>query len=131
MAIRYAKELPQDKNNQTYPALPAVPANQGWIVVPAASSTIGLTDKTTVLDLTVIGGQAGNAAVLGKWGTATASATNFDFAVNSGQSRTFVVPQSVAGTQSIAGIATQMGLYKTVTLVTATAVSASVIGAEY
>ena len=131
--MNYARELPLDKNNYPYPAPPAKTSYQSQNGVPLASSVLSLTPNTTVLQIMVIGGQLGNAAIIGKWGSASVTATNYDFMVNSGQNAPFVVPINTfgTGTQSVAGIQTQLGLYSTVALKTATTQSASVFTAEY
>lgn len=130
--MNYAKNLAIDKNNNVYPGIPPVIANQQWSGVPVSSSVIGLTDRTTVIDVTALGGQGGNAAILGKWGPNAVSTSNFDWVVSSGQTRTLVVPVSVMGnSQSIMGANGQNGLYKSMAIIVATAQSASVFGAEY
>ena len=127
--MNYARNLPQDKTNNTYNGLPAFTAYQAQAGVPIASSVISLTDKTTVIDFTVLAGTS-DGAILGKWGPSSVTSTNFDFVVASSTTRTLVVPQSVFGVNSVAGINVQMGLYNTVSVKTATG-SASVFTAEY
>lgn len=127
----YAKELPQDKNRNVYPAPPAYTSNQAVIGVPIASSVITLSDKTTVIEFTVLGGQSGNAAIIGKWGVASVTSSNFDFVIASGQTRQMVVPVSVFAQASIAGANVANGLYPAVAIKTATTVSASVLSVEY
>lgn len=129
--MNYAKELALDKKANVYAGIPATVSNQSQKGVPTASSVISLNDKTTVIDVTCIGGQSGNAAILGKWGSASVTGTNFDWIVGSGQTRTFVVPVSVMGTTSVAGANVANGLYNSVAVITATAQSASVFTAEY
>lgn len=106
-------------------------ANKSQAGVPIASSVITLDDKTTVIEMTVIGGQSANSAVIGKWGTASVTSTNFDFIVQSGTTRPLVVPVSVFGTSSVAGANVANGLYNAVAVKTATNVSASVFSVEY
>ena len=127
----YAKEMPQDKNRNPYSAPPAYTSLQSQKGVPIASSVLSLTDRTTVLQVMALGGQAGNAAVLGKWGVSSVTATNYDFMVPVGGVYPFVVPVSVMVASSIAGANVANGLYPAVSFITATATSASVFTAEY
>lgn len=129
----YAKQLPKSQNEMQYDAAPpAFVSNQSQNGVPIASSVVSLNDKTTVIELMVIGGQGGNAGIIGKWGTGSVTGTSFDIQVNSGQTRQFVVPQSVFGNiSSIAGANVANGLYNSLSLKTATAQSASVFSIEY
>ncbi len=131
--MNYAKQLPLDKNNMPYETLPAFTSQQSQNGVPTVSSVITLSPNTTVLDVTAFSGTAGSGAIIGKWGPSSVTGTNFDWCVNCGVSRTFVIPQSVFGAQlaSVAGIGAQMGLYTTVAVKVATATSASIFTAEY
>ena len=128
---KYARELPQDKQNNVYPSPPAYTSYQSQKGVPLASSVLTLTDKTTVLEVMAIGGQAGNAAILGKWGVASVTTANYDFMVPVGGVYPFVVPVSVMAAASIAGANVMNGLYPAVSFITATATSASVFTVEY
>lgn len=129
---KYPKELPTDKNNNVYPAPPAFKSNQSQNGVPIASSVLTLNANTTVLQVMVVGGTVGNSAVLGKWGSASVTGTNYDFMVPSGFTMPFVVPVSIMGTSSsIQGANPQNGLYPTVAFIAATAQSSSVFTAEY
>lgn len=129
----YARELPLDKNNIPYPAPPAKTSYQSQGGNPVASSVLTLSANTTVLSLMALGGQSGNAGIIGKWGTASVTATNFDIQVNSGQTLTFVVPVSTTGTgtQSVQGINPQLGLFPAIALKAVTAQACSVFSAEY
>lgn len=131
----YARRLPIDQNNNTFPAPPPFTSYQSQSGNPSASSILTLTQNTTVLQVMSIGGNSGNAGIIGKWaGNAAVSVTgsNFDFMVNSGQVSTFVVPQSVMGNSaSIQGANTQNGLYPLVALKWATAQASSVLTTEY
>lgn len=130
--MAYARDLPIDRNNNLYPAPPAYISNQSQNGVPAASSVVTLNDKTTVLMVMAMGGNAGNAGIIGKWGSASVTGNNFDFMVNSGQTTPLVVPVSVmGGVSSVAGANVVNGLYQTVALKTATAQSCSVFTSEY
>lgn len=129
--MNYAKQLPQDKQNNVYPAPPAFVALQAQTGVPIASSVISLTDRTTVIDVTVTGAATGTAAIIGKWGVASVTTSNFDWAVGAGNTRTFVVPVSVFGTNSVAGANVANGLYNSVSVKTVNAVAASVLTTEY
>jgi hypothetical protein len=131
MAAKYARDLPQDKNNNVYPAPPAYISTQAQRGNPVASSVVTLNDKSTVIDIMAISGGTAAGGILGKWGAASVTATNFDFMVNAGQNRTFVVPQSVQGTASISGANVANGLYPTVAFISATAQACSVFTAEY
>lgn len=128
----YAKEQPRDRLNETYQnAPPATTSNQSQNGVPLTSSVVTLSDKTTVFEVTAFSGTAGGGAVIGKWGPASVTGTNFDFIVQSGNTRTFIVPQSVFGVNSVAGANVANGLYSTVALKNATAQSTSVFTIEY
>lgn len=128
----YARQLPQDKNNNPYQAPPPFTSYQSQGGVPIASSVVTLSPNTTVIDVTVFGGVSANAAIIGKWGVASVTGTNFDWIVQSGADKTFVVPVSVYGSSpSIAGANAMNGLYNAVSLKTATATLASVFTVEY
>lgn len=130
--MNYAKELPQDRKDQRFDgAPPAFPSLQSQNGVPVVSSVISLTDKTTVIELSAIGGQAGNGGIIFKWGSASVSGTNYDGIIQSGVTRVYVVPQSVMGTSSVAGANVANGLYAAIAVKTATAQSASVFSVEY
>lgn len=130
--MNYAKDFPVDKKGNALPvSLPPYISTQSQAGVPTASSVITLNDKTTVLDVSAIGGAAANGAIIGKWGSASVTATNFDFFVQSGTTRTLVVPVSVQGTSSVAGANVSNGLYNSVAVKTATAQSTSIFTAEY
>lgn len=130
--MNYGKALPKSTNELQFDAAPpAFPANQSQSGVPVASSVITLNDKTTVMEIMVMGGQSGNAGIIGKWGVASVTATNFDIMINSGQIRQFLVPVSVMGTSSVAGANVMNGLYNSLSVKVATAQSASVFSAEY
>lgn len=130
--MNYAKQLPLDKTATPYPAPPNFPSTQAQAGVPIASSVITLSPNTTVIEMTVLGGQSGNSAIIGKWGTASVTTSNYDFIVGSGNTRVFVVPVSVAaGITSVQGANPANGLYPAVAVKTATAVSASVFSVEY
>lgn len=131
MTMNYARSMPIDRKGNNYETVPPYPAYARNAGVPTASSVITLNDNTTVIDVTVIGGQAGNAAILGKWGSASVTTSNYDWVVGSGATRTLVVPQSVIGTTSVAGANVMNGLYSTCAVIVATAQSASVFTAEY
>ena len=130
--MNYARELPQDRKDQRFDgAPPAFVALQSQSGVPAASSVLTLTDRTTVIDITATGVAAGSAAIIGKWGSASVTASNFDIAVAAGQSRTFVVPVSVMGTTSVAGANVANGLYATLALKNVGTAGGSVLTVEY
>lgn len=126
MANNYAPQLPRDKADnslQEYPApIIAIQAQNG---VPAASSIVTLSDRTTMIEVAAVGNP-----LLMKWGAATVTATSFDHIIAANSVRRFVVPQSVAGVPSIAGANVMNGLYNKVGFIVATG-SASVFTAEY
>lgn len=128
--MNYAKNLPLDKNNYPYETIPSFVSNQSQSGAPSTSSVISLSDKTTVLDVTVFSTAAGNAVIIGKWGPSSVTATNFDWAVQAGQYRTFVVPQSIAGTSSVSGVNVAYGLYNSVAVKSLSTV-ASVLTVEF
>lgn len=129
--MNYAKDLPIDKGGLPYPSPPAYQSNQSQRGVPLTSSVITFSDKTTVLDVAVLGGQSGNSLILGKWGTASVTATNFDWMVQSGEHKILVIPVSVGGINSVAGANVANGLFPAVAVITGTATSASIFTAEY
>lgn len=125
---QYAKDLPVDKNNNPYTvSTPGYTSNQSWQGVPVTSSTIGLSDRTTVVQLAVQGG-----AVNFKWGPASVTSTNFDGTVVGGYAQVFVVPVSiVANPNSVMGANGANGLYNSISIKAATTMSASVFGTEF
>lgn len=128
----YGKQLPRSQNEMQYDsAPPAFVSNQSQSGNPAASSVISLSDKTTVIELMAIGGNNGNAGIIGKWGPGSVTGTSFDIQVNSGQTRQFVVPQSVFGNASIAGANVANGLYNSLSVKYATPQACSVLSIEY
>lgn len=131
--MNYARNLPLDKNNMPYPAPPAFTSSQSQAGNPVASSVITLSANTTTIGIMALGGQAGNAAIIGKWGASSVTSTNFDIMVNSGQTLPFVVPVSVFGAQlaSVAGANAQNGLYTSLSVKAATAQACSIFTAEY
>jgi len=134
MSGPYAK-LPNDKNNNVYlfPNATSQQATRGQPASIQASSVITFSPNTTTVEVTVFGGQAGNSAVVGKWGSASVTGTNFDFVVQSGQSKLLAIPVSVFGSPaaSIAGANQANGLYSTMALANATPTLASVLTVEY
>jgi len=130
--MNYGRELPQDRKDQRFDgAPPAFPSLQSQMGVPTASSVVSLTDKTTVVEISAVSGQAGSGGIIGKWGSASVTSSNFDFFVNAGVTRDFVVPVSVAGINSVAGANVANGLYNAVALKVATATSTSVLTTEW
>ena len=117
----YAATKPIDKNG--------TPMQDSGFVKPAlqryapenssASSVLTLTVNTTAVEVAAV-----TTAAVAKWITTsdtTASVisiaggtANFDYVIPLSQVRTFIVPQEGVGTgaQSIAGIGTQLGLYR-------------------
>lgn len=121
---QYAKQLPVDQNNNPYTdATPAFPSNQSWSGVPVASSTIGISDKSTVIQMGSQGGVA-----LFKWGPSSVTTSNFDGVVT-GTPRSFVIPVSIVAAVSVMGANGMNGLYNKVSVFTPS--SASVFGAEF
>jgi len=134
--MNYAKEIPLDKNGNPYSdnVNPAFTSLQSQAGVPIASSVITLTPDTTVLMVNVLApaGATGTGAIIGKWGSASVTSTNFDWMATPNHQQTLVVPRSTnVGTPSVQGINPANGLYSTVAVKTATAQSASVFTAEY
>lgn len=134
--MNYAQQLPRTRNDMDIPGSPpGFPSLQSQAGVPIVSSVLTFTDKSTFLELSVISGQAGSGGIIGKWGTASVTATNFDFFVNSGVTRQMVIPVSVMGigqpSASVVGANVANGLYTAVALKGATTVSSSVFSSEY
>ncbi len=125
---QYAKELPVDKNNNPYTvSVPNFISTQAWQGVPLTSSTIGLTDRTTVLQIATNGGP-----VNFKWGPGSVTSTSFDGTVAANSQITVVVPQSVmAAANSVMGANGANGLYNSISIKNATGLSASVFGTEF
>ena len=117
---QYARELPVDKNNNPYSvSTPGYPSLQSWQAAPTVSSTIGLTDRTTVVQLAAQGG-----AINFKWGTGSVTSSSFDGTVVGGYTQTFVVPVSIlANANSVMGANGANGLYNSISIKTATAFS--------
>ena len=130
--MNYARELPKSKNEVAYEnAPPAFTSYQSQNGAPIAFSVISLSDKTTVIEISAFSGTAGGGGIIGKWGSASVTGTNFDFFINSGLTRQFVIPVSIAGVQSVAGANVANGLYNAVAVKFATVQSASVFSTEY
>lgn len=124
---QYAKDLPVDKNNNPYSSTtPNYVANQSWSGVPLTSSVIGLSDKTTVVQIAAVGGP-----VSFKWGGGSVTGTSFDGTVSGGTQGIFVVPVSIMAAVSVMGAGGANGLYNSISVKTSTATSASVFGAEF
>lgn len=124
---QYAKSLPVDQNNNPYTvSTPNFVSNQSWQGVPITSSVIQLTDRTTVIQLASQGG-----SINFKWGTSSVTASNFDGTIVSGNTQTFVVPQSVMAANSVMGANGANGLYNSISVKVATGLSGSVFGAEF
>lgn len=129
----YAKQQPVDKQNSTMQnAPPAFPTLQSQAGVPVASSVLTFSQNTTVVDVGAFTGTAGSGGIIGKWGAASVTASNFDIFVNSGASNRYVVPVSVFGvTSSVVGANVANGLYTAISLKAATTQSSSVFTIEY
>lgn len=126
----YARELPIDKqNNQYTESTPAFVTNQSWSSVFTVSSTVGLSDKTTVIQLSAVGAPANF-----KWGGGSVTGTSFDGTIPSNVQVTFVVPQSVMGAgvnASMMGANGANGLYNSISIKTVGGNTGSVFGAEF
>lgn len=130
--MNYAREVPLAKNEKQFDgAPPAFTSNQASSLAPSASSVIGLSDKTTLIELTCFAQSAGQGAILGRWGASSVTSTAFDFVVPVGSQRQFVVPVSIAGIQSVAGANVANGLYSQIALKNANSTIASVLLVEY
>lgn len=130
--VNYARKIPRDVTDETIDgAPPAFPTNQSQAGVPTVSSVVSLNDKTTIIEISAMTGNAGSGGIIGKWGVSSVTSTNFDFFVGSGVTRDLVVPVSVMGVTSVAGANVANGLYNSVSLKTATAQSSSVFTSEY
>ncbi len=125
---QYARELPVDKNNNPYiVSTPNFVSNAAWASVFTISSTVGLNDKTTAIQVTAVG-----AAVQLRWGNTSISSTNFDAVIPANTAQMFVVPQSIiAVNNSVMGANGANGLYNKVSFVTVGGNVGSVFGAEY
>jgi hypothetical protein len=123
----YARELPIDKNMNPYTvSTPNFVANQSWSSVFTVSSTVGLSDKTTVIQIAAVG-----ATVNFKWGAGSVTATSFDGTVVANTQVTFVVPQSIMGAASLMGANGANGLYNSISLKTVGGNTGSVFAAEF
>lgn len=120
----YAKQLPVDRYNNPFTgASPAFPSNASQGGSPIASSVITLSDLTTVVEFTSVGGP-----ILLKWGPGSVTSSNFDNVVGGGQTRILVVPQSVmANSNSVMGANGANGLYNSVSVKTTAASSIATI----
>lgn len=126
--MQYARALPVDSQNNPYTvATPNYTSNQAWSSVFTVSSTVGLSDKTTVVQIAAIG-----AAVNIKWGTGSVTGTAFDGTIPANTQITFVVPQSVmANSASLMGANGSNGLYNSLSIKTVGGNTGSVFGAEF
>lgn len=124
---QYAQALPVDKFNNPYTvATPAFPSNQAWSSVFTVSSTVGLSDKTTVIQIVT----AGSAANI-KWGPGSVTGTSFDATIPANAELTLVVPQSVLASTSVMGANGANGLYNSISIRTVGGNTGSVWGAEF
>lgn len=125
---QYAKDLPVDKNNNPYfTTTPAYPAIQSWSSVFTVSSTVGLSDRTTVVQIATVGTTTNF-----KWGPSSVTATNFDGTVPPNTVGVFVVPVSiVAASNSVMGANGANGLYNQISLRTVGGNTGSVFAAEF
>lgn len=124
---QYAQALPVDKFNNPYTvATPAFPSNQSWSSVFTVSSTVGLSDKTTVIQIVT----AGSAANI-KWGPGSVTGTSFDATIPANAELTLVVPQSVLASTSVMGANGANGLYNSISIRTVGGNTGSVWGAEF
>lgn len=120
MAANYAVGIPHDKNSEPMQGLPApiVAKVATGAAPPAVSSVVTFGSNTTMIEITPL-----NASLAIKWGSASviaaAGATyNADHIVPVGQTRRFVIPQSVQGvTGSVVGANTLNGLYNTMAVI--------------
>lgn len=127
----YPRQLPLEKNNYPISTVPAFTSYQSKGGNPVTSSVLTLSPNTTVIDVMAIGTATGAGGVIGKWGTASVTSSNFDIQVNAGQNRTFAVPQSVFGAPlaSVAGANAANGLYNSISFLSVGV--SSVYTAEY
>lgn len=122
MAKNYQKMLPHDSGSgealQAYPA-PYLALEQTTSENGTASSVITLTDRTTALEITAVGGPAAfrwvartdtQASVI----TIAGTTANYDHVIPTGTLRRFIVPQEVQAITSIAGANVMNGLYQRV-----------------
>lgn len=130
--MNYAARFSQDKNNYPYLYISAV-SKQTQKGSPSASSVITLSPDTTTIEVTAVGSASGNSLIIGKWGSASVTTTNWDFCVQSGQSKLLAVPINTVNAQpaSMAGANAANGLFSTIAVNNALAVAASVFTAEY
>jgi len=125
------RELPKSKNELQFDSAP--PAFTSWqsqIGNPTASSVISLSSMTSVIEITAISGQAGSGGLIGKWGSASVTSSNFDIIIPTGGARQFAVPTSVFGTGA-GGVNVANGLYQTLAVKQAFNVQTSIISVEY
>lgn len=136
MALNYQKPLPKDSGSnealQAYPA-PFLAIQSRTSENAIVSSVVTMTDRTTALEVTAVGGTAAL-----KWIATTntnpsvlsgAANANYDHIIPAGTMRRFVVPQERQGTPSIAGANIMNGLYQRVAYITNGA--ASVLTSEF
>lgn len=122
---QYARELPVDRfNNPYFTGTPAFVSNQSSSGTFAASSTIGLSDKTTVIQIMTTGSPLNFV-----WGPGSVTGTSFDGSVSANDARTFVIPVSIVAAVSVMGANGANGLYNKISI-KATG-SSSVFVAEY
>jgi hypothetical protein len=125
---QYAKSLPVDQNNNPYTvSTPNFPSNQSWSSVFTVSSTIGLSDRTTVIQIAAVG-----APVNFKWGPGSVTGSSFDGTVSAGTATVYVVPSSIlANAGSVMGANGANGLYSSISLKTVGGNAGSVFAAEF
>lgn len=143
MGQNYAVPQAHDKNNEPLFNSPSpIVAKKSWGTTQLASSVITLSEDTTVLEVSALGGQG----VLMRWVKSTETAAtgqaasvissglgvaNFDHAVPAGATRRFVVPIELQTTpSSVQGVNKLNGLYSRVAWITPSPVS-SIIATEF
>lgn len=141
MSLQYASRLPTDASGlpmQEYPSAKKALARYGSSAT--VSSVITLTDNTTVIEVTAVGGggvslrwiPATETAAVSPFASVIASGAtaNFDNVVAADTTRRFVVPIEVYGTSSIVGLNKQEGLYNRVAFITNSIPQSSVLVLE-
>lgn len=137
MTVNYAAASPNDRKNNPMPEYPApIPQKAIYLNATGTSSVITMTDDTTIVEFSAVGGQGG----VMRWVKSTdtqasvvsaGAGLNFDHYIPANGSRRLVVPIETQGVSSIVGINKQAGLYNRYAIKAVPSPNSSVFAAEF
>ena len=124
----YAQTLPVDRQNNPYSnAVPPFASNAAWSGSFTVSSTVGVNDKTTAVQLMTSG-----SAINFKWGAGSVTGTAFDGSLSANESKLVAIPiNTMFSGGSVVGANAQYGLYSSISIKAVGGGTSSVFAAEY